>query len=301
MTINADFCADLDKLFLIEIDCLKNMGFQFNANASEDDRIFQYFNLMHRIPTQKPREIKKSSSFFCPKSLERGLSILEDKIRKGESLFPHLSRKIVEATYLKDYLFYDFGLVHFHLGIEHIINNPLLMEGAKKIVYALLNDESCYLIRVDEHGMWNDIALLESLKKDYPEALKPWKILGKPLIILNNEKRRYLVKNNTNIPIQIGGEFYSSPGMGTTTAGTSLFATRKRISMYNYFKSTEIAIKEHIQQNLTKIEVGLNIKLNNMNLVLKNINPILIYDLNNELYINFDETNRIRISSGVIP
>jgi hypothetical protein len=299
MDIEADFRKDIENMILEEIKYLKKLGFQFDEKMSQDDIIIQYFNLIHRVPVQKSREIKKCTSFSCPKELKDGLSILEEKMKNGENLLPHLSRGIVDATNRKDYMFYDFGLTHFHLGKNFLSENPLLIEGTKEIVYALLNDKDCYLIRIDDHGKWNDLSLLESLKKDFPEALEPFKIFGEPVQKLTEKERRYLVENQVNTPIEIGGEYYMSPGFGVSGSGTALLATMKKNSLFNKFSLLEINIKEQLQLNLSKIEETFDYKLKDMNLIIQQTEPLLIYDTSNELYIDTNpETGCIRIKKS---
>ena len=64
-------------------------------------------------------------------------------------------------------MFYDFGLVHFHLGTKLSEKNPLLIEGTKEIVYALLNNNSPYAkaksVIKFEHGTGRVIRYIQRL------------------------------------------------------------------------------------------------------------------------------------------
>lgn len=101
-----------------EVEHLKESGFEFPDNKKDDGyKIAEYFNLLERIPEQVPRKIYKCSSFKCPKKYQEALSILEDDIISGNSLFKYLSTNIFKASY-SDGMQFDFGITHFHLGIK---------------------------------------------------------------------------------------------------------------------------------------------------------------------------------------
>ena len=326
MNINADFREDFINLVFKEINKLKKLGFHFDDFSvwkknqvdkllkridmlkakGEDysyekdsldakkllrdyrrDMVHWYFNLRQRIPAQTPRRIFRCSQFSCPKGLETGLSILEKKIIAGENLLPHLSRKIVDPVF-SDYMFYDFGLVHFHLGTKSNIKNPLLIEGTKEIVYAFMNEDSCYFIKIDDHGKWDDIALLECLKKDFPAVLEPLKITGEPLWKPTKEERKKMLHLQINSYVEIDGENYLAPGMGVNAAGTSGLAVMEMNRFFHQCVRIQNSAITMLEKNQEKIEDGLGFKLNDMDLELMDINPIIIYDKNNMLFIDFD-------------
>jgi hypothetical protein len=223
----------------------------------------------------------------CPKGLKTGLSILEEKITRGEDLLPHLSRKIFDPVF-SDYMFYDFGLVHFHLGTKPCAKNPLLIEGTKEIVYAFMHKSACYFIMVDEHGKWDDVTLLECLKKDFPTVLDPWKISGKPLWKPTKEERKKMLYSQINSYLEIGGENYIAPGMGVNGVGTSASAVMEMNHWFHHYARIQKSITTMLEKHLNKIESDLGYKLQDMDLMLQSLNPIVVYDKNNALFIDFD-------------
>jgi hypothetical protein len=326
MNIIANFHEDFIDLIFAEIDNLKKLDFLFDdysvwkpkkidylrkriellKSRNEDysfetkllddhalfdeyrrDMVHNYFNLRHKIPSQKPRKIFKCTGFNCPDYLRAGFDILLKKIEHGKDLLPHLSRKIMDPVFF-DYMFYDYGLVHFHLGINPSKKNPLLIEGTKEIVYALLNEESCYLIRIDDHGKWDDIVLLEELKKYFPEVLNPWKISGEPLFNPTKEERKKLLKSQINSYIEIGGENYMAPGMGVNTVGTSTTAVMIMNHWFHHYARVQDALIGLINKNKTRIESDFEDKLEDMDLKLVSLNPIIVMDKINNLKINYD-------------
>jgi len=268
-------------------------GANFEKDKSEEkvlyneyckDIVHHYFNLAYKIPEKRPRKILRCTNFLCPKELENGLSQLEERIIKGDDLLPYLSREIFDPTY-RDFLLYDFGIVHFHLGTKPAKDNPLLIEGTTELVYAFIDNNSCYFIKIGDHDKWDDKELLITLKKDFPQVLNKWKIKGKPVIILSNEERKDVIKGCINTLIEIDGEYYMSPGMGMNTAGTSALAVMNMNRNFNNFIYLQEYIKQEIKQNLEDIEETLGGKLIDMHLILQEAEPVIIHEPNNNLHI----------------
>jgi hypothetical protein len=254
-------------------------------NEYRKDIVHHYFNLSYKIPEKRPRKIYKCSNFLCPEKLKDGLNRLEEKIIRGDDLLPNLSREIFDSTY-RDYLLYDFGIVHFHLGTKPLKKNPLLIKSTNELVYAFIDNDSCYFIRIGHHNNWDDINLLSTLKKDFPQVLNRWKILGEPVPKLSNKDRKKLIKNCINTWLEIDGEYYMSPGMGMNTAGTSSLAVMNMNRNFNKFIKLQEDVKQLILKNLKEIEKSLGKNLTDMHLILQETEPEIIYEPNNNLRIS---------------
>ena len=249
------------------------------------DIAHHYFNLSYKIPEKRPRKIYKCSNFLCPEKLRDGLNQLEEKIIRGDDLLPNLSREIFDSTY-RDYMLYDLGIVHFHLGTKPLKENPLLIKSTNELVYAFIVNDSCYFIRIDHHNNWGDINLLSTLKRDFPQVLNRWKIPGEPVSKLSNKDRKELIKNGINTWLEIDGEYYMSPGMGINTAGTSSLAVLKMTRKFNKFIKLQEDVKQLILKNLKEIEKSMGKNLTDMHLILQETEPEIIYEPNNNLRIS---------------
>jgi len=249
-----------------------------------EDIVYQYYQLSNKIPSKIPRKIYRCTNFSCPPKLEVGLKNLEEKITNGDDLLPHLSRKIFDPIY-RDYMLYDFGIIHFHLGTEPLKENPLLLKSTEEILYALINKDSCYFIKIDHHKKWDHISLLSTLKKDFPQVLNLWKIQGVPITKINNNERKLLIKHGINTYIEIDGEYYMSPGMGVNTAGTSSLAVMNMNRNLNYFKNLQYDLEQWFEKNIGEIEKFSGVKFKDMHFILKEIEPIVIHDSNNNVQI----------------
>jgi hypothetical protein len=261
-------------------------------NEYRRDIVHHYFNLSYKIPVKIPRKIIKCTGFVCPKKLEAGLNLLENKITRGEDLLPHLSREIFDPTY-RNFMLYDFGIIHFHLGIKPSKENKLLLESTNELVYALIDYDICYFIKIDNHDKWDDIGILSLLKKDFPKVLDRWKIEGKPIHKITMEERKLLIKSCINTFFEIDGEYYMSLGMGMNTAGTSSLAVMNMNNNFNYYFNLQEKIINIIKDDLNKIEEKINFKLLEMNLELTEIDPIIILDHNNKLQISIVDNGKI--------
>ena len=129
MNIQLDFHSDWIDFHRSE---LTRMGFAV-PNVSDPHKLsVLYFNALFRLVRPKPRKIWKSRELQCPPELKAGLALLEHKVKSGEDINSHLSRKISELDY-NDSLLNDWGIFHFHLGTKLIAKGKSkgLIEGTK--------------------------------------------------------------------------------------------------------------------------------------------------------------------------
>ena len=258
------------------------------------DIVYHYYQLLNKIPTRISRKIYKCTYFFCPPELVDGLKNLEEKIINGDDLLPYLSRQIIDPTY-RDHMLYDFGIVHFHLGTKLSKDNPLLLKSTDELVYALIDNNLCYFITIDHHKKWNCVNLLSTLKKDFPQVLDKWKIKGEPIYKIKNNEREILIKNGINTWLEIDGEYYMSPGMGVNTAGTSMLAVMNMNRNFHYYMNLQDSISQWIRKNINEVEKISGRKLLDMHLILQEIEPINIYEPNNNIYISIVNNGNVVI------
>lgn len=205
-----------------------------------------YFNWRQRFIPCKKRKIIYGPNFTRIPEYERGLELLENKIKNGEDINPHLSRQILHPE-SNDGMLFDFGITHLHLGERMDPRHPTLIEGREKVLYVYIDDDVAVFICIDSHGKWADSRLLEDLDQVYHKALQPYKIQGEPLFTLNDEERKQLRNVNINTAVEINGGSYMSIGGGITGIGSSVngildFTAKRRYynnlnkRVYNWFK-----------------------------------------------------------------
>lgn len=290
INLNADWC----NLIVQEIDRLRTLGFTFEtldgwrskrlaslerqreAIKKEggdpkavgplltDDRLFSDFriNLIHlyidfryRLVEPKPRTIVYSTQFACPDDLRPGLSVLEDRIRRGESLFPHLSRQIFDAT-RQDGMLFDWGIHHLHLGVVPSRKDPRLVEGTKEVVYAILGEDVAHFLVVGDHGRWADVELLRMVKAEFPNLFNGRELKGIHAGRTISEKERLQLRAaGAMVPVEIEGILYVPPGGGINTAGGSASSVTKLQQIIYWHQVAEKTIKDGIVSAIKKLNL----------------------------------------------
>lgn len=313
MNIELDLIKDFEHFMLVDIDNLKDVGFEFiniedwkkgrtDKESTEDkfknELIYNYANLRRRLVEPKPRKILYSKHFERPSDYEEGLKLLENKIKKGESLIPHLSRQIFK-TNEQDGMLFDFGIYHLHLGTTPDSKKPYLIQGRENILYCLFDNYNAYFLEIDKHGRWNDLDLLRIIKDNFPNKIETWRMEGVVGLAFNptEAERLSLRKAGINTPIELDGKFYISPGGGINSAGTSACAVMEMDRCYDRAEYIEKIIKNYFKDNS---EIESKLKTNSLNLSLDSFTPFKLSDNKKgvivELEFNDDNTVTINVS-----
>jgi len=196
-------------------------------------------------------------------------------------------------------MLFTLGITHFHLGKEQDKEKPLLVKGTKDILYSFIHKKDCYFIVIDKHGRWDDEELLRILYKDFPEALKSWKLEKvTPDNLTDNDKKEIRRKNITTM-ITINNETYIPPGWGTSMNGTSVNARLNLDRFIRYLDSLEKNLILTLNENKEKIEKDFNIKIERMNLFLYQTDPIKILEKESNLIININNFNGDNLSINI--
>lgn len=145
ITVSMDFHSDWIALLR---ERLEEAGYT-TGQEEEGEICHLYFNAGKRMVPAQPRRIHLSREFRCPPDHATGLRFLEDKIRNGADLTPHLSRKILKLSY-NDPILNDWGIHHFHLGLTHDAKG--LIEGTPYILLARVTNDQFYMIDVVRHN-----------------------------------------------------------------------------------------------------------------------------------------------------
>lgn len=208
--------AGLSQILLGE---LVDVGRDVTELHTNDEVFVAYFNTCLLFPKPQKYFVHIHNDFVCPPECKEGYERLLRKIRYGEKFSAHLSRT-TKATENYDLMLYDWGVYHFHLGIN--IEEDGYVERTSKLLYAYLDNDNIYFLGIFDHGKWNDQDLIEIIHKYYPWSIKGWLINGKPEVVFSEEDRKALRKAHINTFITVlDGTSYIGPGWGITAAGTS--------------------------------------------------------------------------------
>ena len=139
-------------------------GWDANEVASLDDRDVRtyFFEARRRKLAPRARVLKVADDFQCSPTESTGWEALQNKVRKGEDLNPHLSNRHA-SLFNNDGLLAEWGVHHFHLGIKPDPKNPAYTERTGPLVYVLVDDLTFCAINIYPHGSWEELSIIESI------------------------------------------------------------------------------------------------------------------------------------------
>ena len=205
--------------------------------AGDEELLTAYYNAMRRIVGAWPRTVHRANGFVSPQDPDqaRALSTIEQKLRNGESVVPHLSRKIRDLSY-NDLLFNDWGIHHFHLGAT--VEADGFVKRTCPLLYVVLGDTidfhntgntDAHLLTVMGHNDFATQVLVEIMHENWPGLLQ-FNLHGVSGDRLSDADIRRLRKLHANYCLRLrDGTSCFAPGGGITSAGTSLIDTLRAL------------------------------------------------------------------------
>ncbi|WP_323161879.1 hypothetical protein [Pseudomonas fluorescens] len=180
-----------------------------------------YFNAAQRRISVRPRTILISDTFQCPAEHLAGWELIQQKVKGGQDLTPHLS-KYITRTKKTDLMLNDWGIHHLHLGTR--IENGFV-ERAGPLLFARITDEHFYAIDVYDHASWTNGKIVETVHRNWPESVTRWVMNGVQGERLTDEERTALRKVHANsFFLTKDGTTYGPLGGGTVASGHSIFS-----------------------------------------------------------------------------
>lgn len=193
------------------------------VNEIEDkDVMIHFFDSLRRQIAIRPRDIKIAADFRCPPGRENDWKAFQEKVCKGEDLGPHLS-KLHESLFNVDGLLNEWGVHHFHIGTQPDHKNPYYVKRDGPLVFALVDESTFYAINVYNHGEWEQLSIIESLHKHWPNVISKYRLRGIPGETLNEKQRRTIRNPGGQAAVATqDGTVYGSIGGVTSSAGNTL-------------------------------------------------------------------------------
>jgi hypothetical protein len=133
------------------------------------DVLYAWANVRRRIPATRPRRVQRSREFRCPPQHAQGLTVVERKLANGESLRPHLSRRVFRLDY-NDALLNDWEIQHLHLGTR--VKKNGMVAGTREIVFCILEPDDAYFIQIMDHNSFSEPDLLDIVHANWPQLLQ---------------------------------------------------------------------------------------------------------------------------------
>ncbi len=274
-----------DWLRLIKTE-LESEGYDL-TDLTDDKISILYYSLEKRLISKVPRKIYKASDFSCPEYLEEGLRQLEEKIKNGNDLKPHLSRKLKKLED-NDGLLFDWGIYHLHLGT--VIESDGFVNRTGPLLHARFDNDSAYFINIFNHGAWTKQAMLKTIHYNWPDSIKQFRLQG----VLGVEKKfedsdiHHLRNARVNTLIEIEpGVVYMGPGWGLAASGDSIDAVEKHLDRLRGLSDLEQNLKSNARGILNSLFKDLSF-ITNQNLdfeLVKDKGKFHVYEKNNDFYI----------------
>ncbi len=145
---NVDFLADFRDDIAQQ---LSNLGHPITREEDLDTILIRYLNLVHRMPPTISWTVKQSKELKrerLSKEIYHGLQQFIRKAKSGKDLKPYLSLKINNPDY-KDFMFYDWGFFHFHLGISPHAKQHGFISRTNEVLFAIANSETATMYLID--------------------------------------------------------------------------------------------------------------------------------------------------------
>jgi hypothetical protein len=287
-----NFFSDLERQLKIE---LRRLGCHISSGASLDDLLYSWLDYEIRTIPAHPRDVRKSAQFRLDEQnltseRLRALKSIVAKLKSGQDVTAHLSKGLLKAE-APDLLLADWRIHHIHISDTKKKPTDFFFDRADKLVFALITPEVAYLIRIFHHkqkNVWADKSLLETIRDNWPELLKPVSFRGKlvPAVSITEEDRVNLRKSGVYVPTELGDTLIFSLGGGVNSAGRPISHSTKANSITN-----TISIITEYLTGYPEILEELKSELGTQELALELIwsgGRMSIQEQNTKKYLSFD-------------
>ncbi len=190
--LHADFKSDL--LVMARKQLAANWSIE-TGQLSEGQILIGFFDSLRRRPSIRPRSLWIADYFRCPPEHEEGWKVLRSKVLDGKDLRPHLSKRHAQLNTL-DGLLNEWGVHHLHLGTAISSGASTHVERSGPVLFARITEEYFFAINIYAHGDWENSSVLESLHRNWPDAIKQYRLRGIQGEPLTEVQRRNLRRKN---------------------------------------------------------------------------------------------------------
>jgi hypothetical protein len=240
-----DFIKDLE---IIAEDMLVHYGVDYSTTASGEDIIRMYLNVWFKLIEQQPRQVIKSSKLqnrIFDYDTQKGLIEIENKFLQGDNLNQHLSKMVLNDGEYPDYLFFDWGIYHLHLGVQPDTDDYRFVERTGNVLFLIITNDKAYFIDVRLHGKSEPAAfvrkdLLQIVADEWSWLLDRYRLPDVNDIeneINHPEQIKKMRKSGINTIHMINNKAYVPPGGGLTTNEASIKVAREYNRLYYMAKN----------------------------------------------------------------
>lgn len=243
METSIDFLADWKHYMQSRI---VDWGHEISSDDSFDAVSYRFFNIENRRIESRPRKVHEAVGFSCPQAHSIGYGRLRAALQVGEDVNPYLSRSLLKPDY-SDPLLNDWRIHHFHLGDE--IDDSGFVARTGPLLFAMVFRKDVLCIAVMPHGSWSKQMLVETVHRNWPQAIEPYRLKGVLGLSrdVSDDDIAFLRKGRVNTFVEIEpGVVYGMIVGGYSTAGTSCMAQMQSMK----HEQLIIDLQAHVVNNI---------------------------------------------------
>lgn len=224
-------------------------GYAPDANATSEQVLQNYLNVLHRRVPPKVRTTYYAKGFSCPTVEQAGLAALIADSEAGVDLRSRQSLNLDNLDF-NDAILNDWNINHFHLGMGPHPRRAGFVARSGPVLFAVVTDDGLYCINVMSHGSWTDVQLLDAVYENWPQLLARCVIHGVSIAFNpSNDEIKALRKANVNIATKrTDGTIHGAAGMGYATSGISIKVMMQYTSMARECRNMEREVNEFFRK-----------------------------------------------------
>ncbi|SIQ57560.1 hypothetical protein SAMN05880558_10483 [Aeromonas sp. RU39B] len=291
---------------LIELYSLK-----FKKDAPGlNDPLMRWLDFRLRYVDTHAREITLSNKFpkkDLPCDAQNALLKFCKMIEEGDDINPYQGRGLVlrhdtsgdKRDSRTDLLWADWGIHHFHLSDAPIPQGQYFSKSADYLLFCLISHDVVAFIDVLLHPSkegFSNKGLIETLVLNWPDYMDRYKLKG----ILSNgesqcsESEIYELRKSGITPcMTINNEVYMGPGLGLTTASTSVRVGAVRGQVSKFIRGLAVEVTDPKGRFRTKDILQLG-EFSDFSIVLTP-NGLAVYEANTEHAFLFPRSSPYKI------
>lgn len=214
---------------------VQEFGYLYDESLNLKTNTIRYFSALRKFA---PRERKtyQSKTLTVSPAIRSGFNEIVRRLENGEEIKPYLSRN-TKVFSRNDLLLNDWGISHFHLG--SCMEPDGYIKRTDFLLYAMLTEDSAFLLRISGHGHWTNTELIQILHDNWPHVLQAQKTGFSPKH-LTVEARKALRKHHSNSTVTVSdGTSYLPLGGGITLSGDCIFDILKTDQVFAEIEDLE--------------------------------------------------------------
>lgn len=228
-----------------------------SKRVSLHELLGQFCNRLAKNVPHRPRKVHlsrqlKLHSLYLNEKKRSIDGIIQD-IEGGRNLSRYLSDTADQLDKI-DYCLANFGVHHMHLGeIQQGGKRKDRVKCTRSLLFVKVEDDDAYLLDILDHDLrasFLSIRLMRTMLENWPELLNSYRFPVHSLEKLSDHEIAELLEGNVNCAIDLGTDVnpyqvFRLPGMGMTSAGTSLKIGTQVDNILRDLRATTSAIMQN--------------------------------------------------------